>query len=55
MLQKLIHDLAHDNISLTQGLTRGKIIGAQIKNKTFTEWVSHEISGYNVDTTIILP
>ncbi|HWK03752.1 MAG TPA: hypothetical protein VNS58_08975 [Puia sp.] len=51
MLKKLIHDLAHENITLSQGLTRGKIIGATIKNDTFTKWVTQELSGYDLTTT----
>jgi hypothetical protein len=51
MLKQLIHDLAHDTITLSQGLTRGKIIGAQIKNDTFTKWVTQELSGYDIHTT----
>jgi AbiTii len=48
MLKKLINDLARESITLNQGLTRGKLIGAQIKNDAFTKWVTQELSGYDI-------
>jgi hypothetical protein len=50
MLKQLITDLAHDTITLSQGLTRGKIIGAKIKNDLFTNWVTQELMGYDIHT-----
>ncbi|SHG12920.1 AbiTii domain-containing protein [Chryseobacterium vrystaatense] len=46
MIKQLITDIAYDNISLTQALTRAKLIESKIKNKPFKDWLKNEIEGY---------
>lgn len=48
MIKKLIKDLAFDNITLSQGLTRAKHIENQVKNKTFKNWLKKEPSPWSV-------
>lgn len=45
MIKQLIEDLTFDKISLSQALTRAKIIAYKIKNNDFKEWLVGEISG----------
>ncbi len=50
MIKQLITDIAYDNISLSQALTRSKIIESKIKNKVFKDWIKSEIEGYEDDS-----
>lgn len=47
MLKQLIADLAYDNITLSQALTRSKIIASKVNNATFKNWIKKEMEGYN--------
>jgi len=47
MIKELIKDLAYDKITLTQGLTRAKIIAFKIQNPDFQTWINNELEGYN--------
>ncbi|MCE3076740.1 AbiTii domain-containing protein [Chryseobacterium gwangjuense] len=47
MIKQLITDIAYDNITLTQALTRAKLIESKIKNKSFKDWLKNEIEGYD--------
>ncbi len=47
MIKDLIADLAHDKITLSQALTRSKIIAHQINNDNFIKWLINELSGYD--------
>lgn len=53
MIKQLITDIAYDNISLSQALTRSKIIESKIKNQVFKDWIKNEIEGYEDDSEII--
>lgn len=46
MIKQLIGDLTFDRISLSQALTRAKIIAYKINNTQFKEWISFELNGY---------
>lgn len=46
MIKELIKDLVYDSISLTQGLTRAKLIAYKIDNDTFKNWIFNELNGY---------
>lgn len=48
MIKQLITDLAYDNITLSQALTRSKIIASKIHNNTFKSWIKKELEGYDV-------
>ncbi|MCC9019793.1 hypothetical protein [Flavobacterium lipolyticum] len=45
MIKQLIEDLTFDKISLSQALTRAKIIAYKINNNDFKEWLVGEING----------
>lgn len=47
MIKDLIKDLAYDNISLNQGLTRAKLISYKIGDETLKDWIFNELNGYN--------
>lgn len=47
MIKQLIEDLTFDKITLSQGLTRAKIIAYKINNHDFKEWLVGEIGGYS--------
>lgn len=49
MIKELIIDIAYDKISVSQGLTRAKLIANQIKNETFKNWLSKELNGYEYE------
>jgi len=49
MIKQLIKDLAYDNISLSQGLTRTKLIESQVKNNTLKKWLKKELEGYEYE------
>lgn len=54
MINELIRDLVYEKISLSQALTRSKLIARQIKNETFKNWLSKELNGYEYKD-ILLP
>jgi hypothetical protein len=47
MIKELIKDLTYDKISLSQALTRAKLIAFEIQNTDFKNWISTELNGYN--------
>jgi hypothetical protein len=47
MIKRLIEDLANDNITLTQALTRAKILAFQLDNEILQEWLKFELEGYD--------
>ena len=53
MIKQLISDLAYDKISLSQALTRAKIISSKVKNKSFLGWLNNELSGYDYDDPLL--
>ncbi|QIH33880.1 hypothetical protein [Sphingobacterium sp. DR205] len=50
MIKELIEDLTFDKITVTQALTRAKIIAYKVKNNDFKDWIYHEINGYTDGT-----
>ncbi|CAH0255794.1 hypothetical protein [Chryseobacterium sp. Bi04] len=46
MIKDLIEDLTFDKITLSQALTRAKIISYKINNSDFKDWLQSEINGY---------
>lgn len=46
MIKQLITDISFDNISLTQALTRAKIIAHKIGDVNFQNWIKLENEGY---------
>jgi hypothetical protein len=46
MIKRLIEDLANDNVTLTQALTRAKILAFQLDNLILQEWLKYELEGY---------
>mmetsp|Transcript_7158 Transcript_7158/g.10694 ORF Transcript_7158/g.10694 Transcript_7158/m.10694 type:complete len:291 (-) Transcript_7158:101-973(-) len=49
MIKELIKDLTYDKISLSQGLTRAKLIAYNINNNNFKHWIMSELNGYTND------
>ncbi len=49
MIKNLISDLVHKTISLSEALTRAKLISLEIDNDTFRDWLKRELEGYNYD------
>ena len=49
MIKNLISDLIHKKISLSEALTRAKLISLEINNDTFRNWLKGELEGYNYD------
>lgn len=47
MIKELISDLTFDKTSLSQALTRAKLIAYEIENEEFKRWISLELNGYN--------
>lgn len=50
MIKQLIHDIAFDKISLSQALTRAKIIAYKIGNENFKNWLKYELEGYKFNS-----
>lgn len=46
MIKELITDISYEKISLTQALTRAKLIAYKIDNVKFKEWIKKELNGY---------
>jgi hypothetical protein len=55
MIKQLIKDLAFDNISLSQGLTRTKLIENKIKNSILKNWLKKELEGYESKDNFLPP
>lgn len=52
MTKQLIKDIVYDTISLSQGLTRAKLIAYKINNETFKDWIYKELNGYSNSDTL---
>jgi hypothetical protein len=46
MIKTLITDITYDNITLSQALTRAKLIAYKIDNEDFKSWIDNELNGY---------
>ena len=55
MIKQLIKDLAFDSISLSQGLTRTKLIENKIKNNVLKNWLKKELEGYEFEDDFLPP
>jgi len=53
MIKELIRDIAFDKITVSQGLTRAKLIARQIKNETFKNWLNKELNGYELEDPLL--
>jgi len=53
MINELITDIAYDKITVSQGLTRAKLIARQIKNDTFKSWLNKELNGYDYEDPLM--
>jgi len=53
MINELIKDLAFDKITLSQALTRAKLIARQIRNDAFKNWLNKELNGYEYDDPLL--
>ncbi|MCR9172893.1 MAG: hypothetical protein NXI10_10390 [bacterium] len=53
MIKELIRDIAYDKITVSQALTRAKLIARQVKNDTFTNWLNKELNGYEYDDALL--
>lgn len=47
MIKELIKDLVYENIDLSQGLTRAKLIAYKLNNTQFKDWLTTELNGYS--------
>ncbi len=47
MIKSLIKDLAYDNITLSQGLTRAKLVQSKLKVDELKNWLTNELNGYS--------
>src|SRR3982751_6287635 len=52
MIKSLIKELAHDQITLSQALTRSKLIQSKLKVDAFKSWLANEMSGYSNDKEV---
>ncbi|HLP34247.1 MAG TPA: hypothetical protein VK202_12275, partial [Bacteroidia bacterium] len=52
MIKSLIKDLAYDNITLSQGLTRAKLLQSKLKIDELKNWLSNELGGYTDDKNV---
>jgi|TARA_B110000908_G_scaffold170483_1_gene230191 hypothetical protein len=55
MIKQLIKDLAFDNITLSQGLTRTKLIENKVKNNILKNWLKKELEGYEFEDNFLPP
>jgi hypothetical protein len=53
MINELITDIVYDKITVSQGLTRAKLIARQIKNETFKNWLNKELNGYDYEDPLM--
>lgn len=49
MIKILISDLVHKKLSVSEALTRAKLIGLEINNGAFKNWLEKELEGYEYD------
>ena len=47
MIKELITDIAYDKITLSQALTRAKLIAYKVDNEDFRLWIDNELNGYS--------
>ncbi len=52
MIKTLIKDLAYDSITLSQGLTRAKLLQSKLKIDELKNWLANELGGYSVKENI---
>lgn len=52
MIKKLISDISYDKVSMTQALTRAKVIAYQIDNDEFKNWINRELNGYENEESV---
>ena len=52
MIKKLINDIAYDNVSLTQGLTRAKLIQNKLRIDSLNTWINQELNGYEANAEV---
>ena len=52
MIKQLISDIAYGDITLSQALTRAKLVSSKIGNAMFSSWLEKELKGYKVDDKI---
>lgn len=52
MIKQLIEDITFDRITLSQALTRAKIIAYKISNTQFKDWIASELNGYSDHTKL---
>jgi len=52
MIKNLIKDLAYDSITLSQGLTRAKLLQSKLKINELKNWLSNELGGYSDDKDV---
>ena len=53
MIKELINDIAYDKISLSQALTRAKLVANKIKNDNFKNWLKKELEGYEFNDFLL--
>ncbi|QED38993.1 hypothetical protein FK178_15270 [Antarcticibacterium arcticum] len=53
MINELITDIAYDKITVSQALTRAKLIARQLKNETFKNWLNKELNGYEFEDPLL--
>lgn len=53
MIKELIQDIAFDKITVSQALTRAKLIAYEIKNEIFKSWLNKELSGYEFEDLLL--
>ena len=53
MIKELIRDIAFDKITVSQALTRAKLIAYEIKNEIFKSWLSKELNGYEFEDVLL--
>jgi hypothetical protein len=55
MIKQLIYQLSTDQISLSQALTKAKLIASYVEEKSFERWVVKEIDGYEYEDSLLPP
>ncbi|HWK03753.1 MAG TPA: hypothetical protein VNS58_08980 [Puia sp.] len=53
MIKHLIHQLSNDQISLSQALTKAKLIASAIEEDSFQRWIIKEIDGYDYEDVLL--
>lgn len=49
MIKELIKDIIYDKITLSQALTRSKLVSRSVKNEILQNWLNRELNGYKSD------